>query len=700
MTSVRVCAAAGLTAVGLALSPSLVQAAPTAPQAEQAPYGSPRWQQQYEERLRGEVDSEHPTTWMRTLGANAAHVGTPGNRRNLDYAVEQLRGYGLDVDVDSYSVLATRPKKISVRQTAPQRRDLSVIEDGAADFTRPEDLPVGYNAYSPAGTVAGDVVYVNYARPEDFAELKKRGISLEGRIALARYGQNFRGVKPDLAAKAGAVGMIIFSDPADDGFVKGEVYPDGPWRSADAIQRGSVLRIWDYPGDPLTPGAASTPGTPRIAAKDARTIAPIPTTPISYGQARGLIASLSGARVGKDWQGGLDVPYRFGGPGGTKVRLDLDIGHEQVPVHNVVATIPGTDADAGYVLVGGHRDTWGTGVVDNESGWVSTMEIARSLGELYRDGWRPRRTIVLAGWDGEEYGLLGSTEYAENNAAKLREGAIAYLNMDGTAGRRFGAGAVPALDAVIRSVTADVDDPSGEGSVYDAWSTASQGKTEPGRLGSGSDYTGFLQHLGVASADIGFGSAGGQYHSLYDNLDYTQRFADPGFKGVTAAAEVSGSLALRLANADILPMRYSAYAADTITRLEAMRAEVSTPGALDSTLAAAKAWAAATRRLESAGARLAVGGLVSGERPAAAKVNAAIRAQERALTDPAGLPSRPWFKHLVWAPGQTTGYAAQPLPALAEAAQAKDDAAFATAAKALTAALDRATAAAVEGTPR
>ena len=228
MTSVRVCAAAGLTAVGLTLSPSLVQAAPTAPQAEQAPYGSPRWQQQYEERLRGEVDSEHPTTWMRTLGANAAHVGTPGNRRNLDYAVEQLRGYGLDVDVDSYSVLATRPKKISVRQTAPQRRDLSVIEDGAADVARPEDLPVGYNAYSPAGTVAGDVVYVNYARPEDFAELKKRGISLEGRIALARYGQNFRGVKPDLAAKAGAVGMIIFSDPADDGFVKGEVYPDGP----------------------------------------------------------------------------------------------------------------------------------------------------------------------------------------------------------------------------------------------------------------------------------------------------------------------------------------------------------------------------------------------------------------------------------------------------------------------------------------
>lgn len=338
VTSMRVCAVAGLTAFGLAVGPAVASATgPSVPEngptadtrsattsQTMAPYGSPRWQEQYEERLRAEVTSERPTRWMRALGANAAHVGTPGNRRNLTYAVDQLRSFGLDVEVDSYSVLATRPKRISVRQTAPRSRELAVIEDGAASFTKPEDLPVGYNAYSPSGTAAGDVVYVNYARPEDFAELTKRGISLKGKIALARYGQNFRGVKPDLAAKAGAVGMIIYSDPADDGFGKGEVYPDGPWRSADAIQRGSVLRLWDYPGDPLTPGTPSTKGAPRIAMEDATTFAPIPTTPISYGQARGLIATLTGPRAPKEWQGGLDVPYRLGGADGTKVALDLD----------------------------------------------------------------------------------------------------------------------------------------------------------------------------------------------------------------------------------------------------------------------------------------------------------------------------------------------------------------------------------------
>ncbi|WP_052466675.1 M28 family peptidase [Mobilicoccus massiliensis] len=416
-------------------------------------------------------------------------------------------------------------------------------------------------------------------------------------------------------------------------------------------------------------------------------------TPVSAREAHGLLATLTGPVAPRGWQGGHDFRYRLG-PGGTQVALDLDIDRTDIAIDNVVATVPGTDPDAGYVLVGGHRDTWAGGASDNKSGWISTMELARALGGLYQDGWRPRRTIVLAGWDGEEYGLIGSTEYAENNAQRLREEAIAYINMDTTAGRSFGAGSVPALDEVIRSVSDAVDAPSGTGSVGEAWSAASDGRRVPDRLGSGSDYTPFLQHLGVPSADIGFSSAGSVYHSVYDNVDYLDRFADPGLKGMTAASEISGTLALRLANADILPMRYSAYAADTLARLDAMQAQAPAGSSLQDTMTAARNWGAATRRLESAGRRLAAGGLTSTERVAAKRINDAIRVQERALLTPGGLAGRPWYKHQVWAPGRTTGYAVLPLPRLAEAAEAKDARAFTEAATDLTRSLQAATAAA------
>lgn len=685
-------AAAAIAAFGIGLTPAVTLPAAAegkTPADGAAPYGSPRWQAQFEDNLRAEVDPTHPRQWLRAFGDISAHVGTPSNRRSRDIEVAALKEAGLDVEIDSYSVLATRPKSIAVRQTAPVERDLAVIEDGMEDVPS-EELAVGYNAYSPAGSVSGEVVYVNYARPQDFADLADRGVSLKGKIALARYGENFRGVKPDLAAKAGAVGMIIYSDPADDGFVRGATYPDGPWRPQDAIQRGSVLRIWDWPGDPLTPGTPSTPGTPRIDVEEARTIAPIPVTPISSREARKLLSSLDGPVVPKGWQGGHDLRYRLGSSR-TSVQLDLDIDHTQVGIDNVIATIPGTDPDAGYVLIGGHRDTWGTGAVDNRSGWLSTMEIARALGGLYRDGWHPRRTIVLAGWDGEEYGLLGSTEYAENNASKLRDGAVAYINMDGTAGTRFGAGSIPALDDEIRSVVDRVDAPTGDGSVGEAWRGATDGKPVPSRLGSGSDYTAFLQHVGVPSVNIGFSSTGTVYHSLYDDVRYLERFADPGLKGVTAAAEVSGSLALRLANADVFPMKYSAYASDTVKRLEAIADDAPKGASLQTTLDAARDWGVASRRLEAQGAQLAAGGLTSAERPAAAKINQAILAQERALLTDDGLPGRPWYKHQIWAPGQTTGYAALPLPALAEATTAGDAAAFDKAAAELTRSLRAAT---------
>lgn len=686
-----IAAAAAVAALGITTPAIALPAArddETTPIERAAAHGSPRWQAQFEANLRAEIDPTHPRRWMSAFGDIPSHVGTPGNRRSMEVEVGALKQAGLDVAVDSYSVLVTRPKSISVRQTEPVSRDLAVVEDDV--HVPAAELPVAYNAYSPSGTVAGEVVYVNYGRPQDFADLKERGVSLEGKIALARYGKNFRGVKPDQAAKAGAVGMVMYSDPADDGFVRGDTYPDGPWRPEDGIQRGSVLRIWERPGDPLTPGEPSTPGTERIAQDEVTTFAKIPVTPVSSREARKLLSTLAGPAAPADWQGGHDFRYRLGS-GETSVRLELDIDRTQVDVDNVVATIPGTDPDAGYVLVGGHRDTWSAGAVDNKSGWISTMEVARALGGLYKDGWHPRRTIVLAGWDGEEYGLLGATEYAENHAAKLREGAVAYINMDGTAGTGFGSGAVPALDDAIRSVVDEIDAPGSDGSVGQAWRKASEGTPTPGRLGSGSDYTAFLQHLGVPSADIGFSSTGTVYHSLYDHVAYLERFADPGLKGVTAAAEISGSLALRLANADIYPLKYSDYAADTLARLDAMAKDAPTGSSLRTTMEAARDWATATRRLEAAGARLAAGGLTAGERAAAAKINTAILAQERALLNPDGLPGRPWFKHQIWAPGQTTGYAVLPLPALAEAVDAKDAAAFDKAAADLTRSLRAAT---------
>lgn len=577
--------------------------------------------------------------------------------------------------------------KVSITQTAPIRRDLATVEDIDLSKYRTEDMLTAYNAYTAAGSATGEVVYVNYGRPEDFAALAKLGVSVTGKIALARYGKNFRGVKPDQAAKAGAIGMIIYSDPGDDGANRGDVYPEGPWRPGDAIQRGSVLKIWEYPGDPLTPGVPSLPGVARLAVDAAKSLQRIPVTPVSADEARELVKGLRGIRVpGKDWQGGYDFGYRLGdGAGGTRVTMTVDVGYAQTPARNVIVTVPGSDPDAGYVLIGGHRDTWGPGNSDNQGGWLTTMETARALGALYRDGWRPRRSIVLAGWDGEEHGLLGSTEYAEAHADQLRKDAIAYLNLDGATGRSFGADGVPSLDAAIRSVAAMVDDPGGKGSVLQAWTAASKGRPTVGRMGSGSDYSAFLHHLGVPAVGMGFSSSGGLYHSLYDNHDSTLRFADPGWKSMTASAELTGVLALRLANADVLPMKYSAYANETATLLEAMKAKAPAAG-LDAAIAAAREWAGAARRLESYGARISAGGLVPGERAAAAKINAALSAQERALTG-SGLPSRTWYKHLLWAPGMTTGYAVLPLPALAEAAELRDAAAFTKAAKDLTAAL-------------
>lgn len=631
-----------------------------------------QWQRQFEQRFSKGVREERIASDSRAMSLRPTLVGSEGNRASLKYAVKRLKEAGLKPKIKTYDVYLSNPEKISITQTAPEKRKLKVIEDLPPGTPFAEEVVPGYNAYSPAGEVEAELVYANYGRPEDFAELKKRGVSVKGKIVLVRYGQNFRGVKTDQAAKHGAKGVIIYSDPADDGFTRGKVYPDGPWRPADAIQRGSILYIYRYPGDPLTPGNPSLPGEKRISPEKADSLPTIPTTPISYGQARFLLENMEGPKAPESWQGGFSFPYRLG-PGPTKVKISLDIKYTKERVNDIVVRIPGSKYPEETVVIGAHRDGWVYGARDNNSGWSSVMEIARVLGSLYQKGWRPERSIVLAGWDGEEYGLIGSTEWVEENRRDLTKNAVAYLNMDGVAGQYFGASAVPSMKDLIYSVTREVTEPRTGTSIYEDWKERSGGKLPTiGQLGSGSDYTAFLQHAGVPSADTGFSSGEGLYHSAYDNSETIERFIDPGYAHHAASARVNGIMALRLANADVLPFRYSDYAEEVVQLLKELEEQGTLGVDLSTLIGQAEQWKNAAVRLEEQAFGMLSDGVTPKERRQLQKINSALLKQERDLTRPEGLPGRNWYKHQIWAPGLSTGYAAQPLPALAEAIENGD----------------------------
>ena len=662
---------------------SLAAAGTAAAQSPDAPlpgYGGEHAAQQraYEAAFQNGVSAAGAGNTSRRLSRSPGLIGTQGVREDALYSLDRLRGFGLAPRLASYDVWISKPRSIAVTMTAPTQRRLANKEKGfpwQVDF---DDVVVGYNAYSPAADVAGEVVYANYGRPEDFAALDALGISVKDRIVLTRYGQNFRGVKVSQAERRGARGVIIYSDPADDGFKKGAVYPDGPFRPADSIQRGSIQYLWQHPGDPLTPGRPSIPGTPRLDPDKATNIARIPSVPISYGEAEPLLRALGGPAAPEGFQGGLDFPYHVG-PGSTEVRLNLDIDYEQTRVSNVIAEIPGAVHPEQKVVVGGHYDAWTYGAVDNNSGWTAVTEIGRSLGRLLARGWRPDRTIVLAGWDGEEYGLLGSTEYAEQYARDIRGNVIAYVNMDGVAGATFGGTGVPSLDDVLYAATGAVSKPGTAGSVYDSWKGDRTTPPEVDRPGSGSDYTAFLDRLGVPILNVEFSSPSGEYHSAYDETMQVERFIDPGYLSHAAAARISGVVALRLANADVLPLRYSAYARAVREYVEDLRkTQASTPGAAPTDLVplleAATAWEAAAGRLEAAADALVASGDLESTRGArrAARLNARAAAPGAPSHDDLGLPGRPWFRHQVYAPGVTTGYAVQNLPGIRDALTSGD----------------------------
>ena len=493
------------------------------------------------------------------------HVaGSPAQERTRDYVIQQMRAMGLETEVRTYDAFMPYPTSVRVWRTAPTEKELSLEEPpvaGDSTSALPQFLTV--NGYSGTGDVTGDVVFVNYGLIEDYARLDSLGLSVRGRIAVARYGRSFRGIKAREAERNGAVALLIYSDPQSDGFVRGDVYPDGPMRNWNGVQRGSVM---NGAGDPATPGYPSTRSAPRLQPAQ-MDIPHIPVVPISYTNASELLAGLRGHDIPNGWQGGLPFRYHLG-PGPVRARIQVTddrASNGTKPIYDTFGVIRGSERPDELVIIGGHRDAWGPGAGDNVSGTVSVLEAARAVAEAVRAGHRPKRTIVFATWDGEEWGLIGSTEYVEEDSLRLARGAVVYLNQDVAAeGSRFGAGGSPSLRAVIRDVARLVPDPNGRGSVFSEWQravgvvdTSSPPMTDPG---GGSDFAGFYNHLGIPIADWGFGGESGVYHSQYDDFAWMTRFGDPDFAYHATAARIGAATVLRFANADVLPYDYLEFA--------------------------------------------------------------------------------------------------------------------------------------------
>jgi N-acetylated-alpha-linked acidic dipeptidase len=675
-----------------------------------------------EDRFRAVPRPDSAREHLRQLTKEAHLAGTPEDYQTAIYVRDRLREYGISADLKEYQVLLPYPRTPTVLELVAPRRERLQLKEAAI----PEDptsssakiVPL-YNGYSASGDVTAPLVYVNYGLPADYDALKKLNVDVKGKIVIARYGHSYRGVKARVAEENGAVGCIIYSDPADDGYMQGDVYPKGPWRSETSAQRGSIQYGFIYPGDPLTPGTPAIPGTPRIRQDQALSLPKLPVQPISYGDARKLLEPLRGAVRPNGFQGGLPFAYHVGGTNDVRVHLKTDADIKTMTIWDVIARIEGDAEKDRWVVLGNHRDAWVFGAVDPNSGTSALLEMARGFGELMKQGWKPRRTIYLCSWDAEEQGLIGSTEWMEENAADLKEKAVAYLNVDtAVSGANYTASSVPTLWKLIRAATRDVHDPKTGKSVYQAWQDrAHEGQpdadTEAGTstkeagidpLGYGSDFTPFFQHIGVASLDMGFGGDYGVYHSAYDSFTWMSKFGDPTFAYHVAAAQLWGTLALRLADAPALQFDYSDYADqirdfvnETVTT--AQRRRLADSFDAKAILDAAKelgdeAGRTRARRDELLDtiSRSRVRADDTNSRAVARlrKLNDSLLAAERALTDPAGLRGRPWYQHQIYAPGFYTGYAAQPLPDLRQAIDDRNTTNARDAAQRIVAAIRRA----------
>ncbi|MCM2269175.1 MAG: M28 family peptidase [Thermoanaerobaculia bacterium] len=665
------------------------------------------------------IDAAEIGRWMEHLTSRPRHVGAPWTKESAEWMRDLLASWGWQARLETFEVLFPTPLERSLELTAPTYYRASLEEPAlSADATsgqKKEQLPT-YNAYSIDGDVEGELVYVNYGLPSDYEELARRGIDVRGRIVLARYGGSWRGIKPKVAAEMGAVGCVIFSDPAGDGYVHGDPYPDGGWRTREGVQRGSVADMPLYAGDPLTPGIPAVPGAERLSLQDTPTLTRIPVLPISAGDAEPLLRALGGPMAPESWRGALPLPYRLGA-GPARVKLTVRFDWSLQPIYNVVATMLGAELPDEWIVRGNHHDAWVNGATDPVSGMAALLAEAKAIGQLAATGWRPRRTLVFAGWDAEEPGLLGSTEWAEAHAEALRAKAVAYVNTD-SIGRGFlGLAGSHSLERFVNEVARDLTDPETGATLAErarAAAIVAAGPAERaeirartdlriGALGSGSDFTPFLQFLGVASLNLDFGGQDqyGQYHSIYDSFDHYRRFMDPGFRYAATAARVAGRVALRLADAEVVPLTLERSAqviadyahevkllADRLRAESEERATLLDERALELAADPREAFVAPPRldrvpflefaRLHNAAVLLQASAEAFETARAAAEarglaparrdeLNAFLRGFERRLTRDEGLPGRSWYKHQIYAPGLYTGYGVKTLPAIREA---------------------------------
>jgi N-acetylated-alpha-linked acidic dipeptidase len=673
---------------------------------------------EWEQKFRKIPEPDRLRENMRRLSARPHHVGSPYDKDNAEWIAAQMKSWGLDARIETFDTLFPTPKERVMEMVEPVKYTGKLEEPALAiDPTsnqKSEQLPT-YNAYSSDGDVTGPVVFVNYGSPADYEELQRMGVSVSGTIVLARYGATWRGIKPKVAAEHGAIGCLIYSDPREDGYQVGDIYPKGPMRPPAGAQRGSVMDMPVYPGDPQTPGVGATPDAKKLPLSEVKTITKIPVMPISYEDAEPLLKNMSGEVVPAAWRGGLPLTYHVG-PGPAKVHLRLKFNWDRKPLYDVIAKIPGSKYPDQWVIRGNHHDGWVNGAADPISGASPEMEEARGLAELLKQGWKPERTIIYCFWDGEEPALLGSTEWAETHAEELKQHAVAYINSDGNGRGFFRASGSHTLENFTNSVMKDIEDPETKMSVWKRVRLADIGRAAGERktaiksrpdlrisaLGSGSDYTVFVDHLGVASLNIGYGGedTAGQYHSIYDDFYFYTHFEDTDFAYGKALAQIGGTMMMRLADSDILPFQFTNFAetvhgyVNEVKKLSTdQRAEIKEKNSeIDEGVYEALADPKKKRvppskeplppylnfaPLDNASdelTRAAAGyeaALTAAGGNAPASVNAKLLRSERLLTNSEGLPNRPWFEHLIYAPGFYTGYGVKTLPGVREAIEQK-----------------------------
>lgn len=645
-------------------------------------------------------------SWMQRMAARPHYVGTEYGRKNAEWMMKQFKSWGYDAKIETYQVLFPYPKTRLLELTGPNKytAKLSAIPVEGDKYTaQGDELLPSYNAFSKDGDVEAELVFVNYGVPADYEELDKLGIDVKGKIVIAKYYGSWRGIKPKLAAEKGAIGCIIYSDPKDDGYFRGDVYPKGAFKNSTGVQRGSVMDMPTYPGDVLTPGIGATEDAERLEMSEAETITKIPVLPISYEDAQPLLASLEGPVAPASWRGALPITYHIG-PGPGTVHLKLEFDWKLTPAHNVIATLKGSVYPDQWVIRGNHHDAWVHGANDPVSGMVALMEEARAVGELAKAGKRPKRTLVYCGWDAEEPGLIGSTEWVEHHREELQQKTVAYINTDGNGRGFLRAGGSHSLQAMVKEVANQVTDPQKGVSVatrVNALNLVNGGDGDVGlyALGSGSDYSPFIQHAGIAALNLGFGgeNAGGEYHTIYDTYDHYKRFKDPEFAYGVALAKTAGRIVLRLANSDILPFEFTQwhstvheYLTQVMTQADMMRKAVEShnklvqKNAFELAADPTKAFLKPVSKelipyLEFSSLQNALVDLKASidqfssldksklSRQQMDGLNKLLMKSEHLLTNQEGLPGRPWYKHQIYAPGFYTGYGVKTLPGVREA---------------------------------